>query len=142
MQKQFPLHWEKGGGLLGLTIDQPQLTLNSQQNRLALSGHFIAHVALIDIDGDFASSSMLHYDSSQRAVFLQDVKVDTLRVKQQGNRYTEILRAEVNRILKDYASSHPIYRFKTDELVVLGMQVDVANISVVQEGLMLQLHAM
>lgn len=142
MQKQFPLHWEKAGGLLGITISQPQLTLNPAQNRLGISGRFVAHAAMIDIDGDFASSSSLQYDAKQRAVFLQGANLDSLRLEQRGNRFTEMLRSEISRILKDYASSHPVYRFKPDELTVLGVQVDVGGVAVVPEGIMLSLHAM
>jgi hypothetical protein len=61
-------------------------------------------------------------------------------LKQQGNRYTEMLRIEIGRILKDYALGHPIYRFKPDELEVLGVQVEVAGMSVVPEGIMLKLR--
>lgn len=141
MQQQFPLRWEKAGGLLGITISQPQLTLNPAQNRLGISGRFVAHAVMIDVGGDFSSSSSLRYDQKQRAVFLQGANLDSLRLEQQGNRYTEMLRTEISRILKDYASSHPVYRFKPDELTVLGVQVEVGGISVVPEGLMLSLHA-
>jgi hypothetical protein len=140
MQKQFPLHWEKAGGLLSITVDQAQLAMNPTQNRIGLNGHFIAHAALFDIEGDFASSSMLQYDSSQRAVFLQGVSLDSFRLKQQGNRFTEMLRIEIGRILKDYALGHPVYRFKPDELEVLGVQVEVAGMSVAPDGVILKLR--
>jgi hypothetical protein len=140
MQKQFPLHWEKAGGLLSITIAQAQLDMSPTQNRIGLNGHYTAHAALFDIDEDFSSSSMLQYDSRQRAIFLQDISLDSFRLKQQGNRYTEMLRIEIGRILKDYALGHPIYRFKPDELKMLGVQVEVAGMSVVPEGIMLKLR--
>lgn len=140
-QKQFPLHWEKAGGLLSITINQPQLTLISSQNRISLNGRFIAHAPLIDIDGDFVSSSSLRYDPKQRAIFLQGASLDTLHFKQ-GNKLGEMLRSEISRILSNYAADHPIYRFKPEELVVLGVKVDVDGIGVVPEGVMLNLRTM
>ncbi len=139
MQKQFPLQWEKGP--LRITLEAPQLTLNPAQNRLAVNTHFTAHAAMIDIDGDFLSSSALRYDSKQRAVFLQGVSLDAMKLKH-GNGFAEMLRPEIGRMLNSYAASHPVYRFKPDELVVLGVKVDVGAIGVVPEGLVLSLHPM
>ena len=139
MHKQFPLRWEKG--LFSISLESPQLALNAAQNRLAMNAHFTAHVALVDIDGDFSSSSALRYDPKQRAVFLQGVSLDSLKLKR-GNGFADVLRPEIGRMMNSYAASHPIYRFKPDELVVLGVKVDVGGISVVPEGLMLSLHPM
>lgn len=140
VQKQFPLRIEKAGGLFSITVDRPQLMLYPDQNRMGLNGRFVAHAALFDIDGDFASSSMLRYDPRQRAVFLQDARLDSFRIRQQGNRFTEMLRTEISRVLRDYGANHPVYRFKPDELVALGMKIDVGNIVVSPEGLVLQLR--
>lgn len=140
LQKQFPLRMEKAAGLFSITVDQPQLTLYPDQNRMGINGRFVAHAALFDIDGDFSSSSMLRYDPEQRAVFLQDARLDSFRIKQQGNRFTEMLRAQISRILRDYAVTHPVYRFKPDELVALGMKIEVANITVSPEGVVMQLR--
>ncbi len=139
MQKQFPLLWEKGP--LRIALVSPQLTLNPAQNRLAVNAHFTAHAALVDIEGDFSSSGALRYDPTRRAVFLQGVSLDALRLKH-GNGFAEMLRPEIGRMLNSYAASHPIYRFRPDELVVLGVKVDVGAIGVVPEGLMLSLHPM
>jgi hypothetical protein len=140
MHKQFPFHMEKAGGLFSITVDQPQLLFYPSQSRMGLNARFVAHAALFDIDGDFASSSMLRYDPKQRAVFLQDAKLDSFRIKQQGNRFTEMLRMEISRVLRDYAVNHPVYRFKPDELVALGMKIEVGNIAVSPEGVVLQLR--
>lgn len=138
MQKQFPLHWDKG--VLNITVAQPQLNLLPGQNRISMNGHFLAHAALVDIEGDFTGSSKLRYDPAQRAVYLQATNLDALTLKR-GNNFAEMLRPQISRLLNDYAAGHPVYRFKPDELVVLGMKVDVGDIGVVADGVMLQLHA-
>lgn len=42
IQKPFPLHVEKGG-VLSITISQPQFVLYPGQNRFGLNGRFLAH---------------------------------------------------------------------------------------------------
>jgi hypothetical protein len=140
MEKQFPLNWDKGGGLLRITLDAPKPVLLPAQNRIAMNIHFLAHAALVDIEGDFTGSSQLRYDPAQRAVFLQAASLDALHL-QQGNKFSDMLRPQLSRLLGDYAAKHPLYRFKPDELVVLGVKVDVAGIAVTADGVMLQLRA-
>lgn len=140
LQKQFPLHWDKGAGLLGIAIDQPQLTLLPEQNRVRLHGRFLAHVPLLDIEGAFDCSSALHYDPTLRAVLLQGVSLDALQLKQ-GKNLTERLRSEISRIMNSYAADHPLYRFKPDELAVLGVSLDVDGIVVTPDGIVLKLRA-
>jgi hypothetical protein len=141
MQKQFPLHWDKGGGLLSITMDVPQLVLLPVTNRIGMNGHFLAHAALVDIEGDFTASSQLRYDPAQRAVFLQAASLDTLKFKR-GNNFVEMLRPQISRVLSDYAAKQPLYRFKPDELVVLGVKVEVEGIVVTADGVMLKLRTL
>jgi len=141
MQKQFPLHWDKGGGLLSITMDVPQLVLLPVPNRVGMNGHFQAHAALVDIEGDFTASSQLRYDPAQRGGFLQAASLDALNLRK-GNNFAEMLRPYISRILNDYAAKHPLYRFKPDELVVLGVKVEVDGIVVTADGVMLKLRTM
>jgi len=139
MQKQFPLHRESG--LFSITVDSPQLNLNPGQNRFGMTGHFSAHAAIFEIEGDFAFSSQLKYDSTQRAVYLDRVSLDSLHLEH-SNSAPEIVRAEVNRMLNEFAANTPLFQLKPDEMVVLGVKVDVDKISVVPEGILLKLHIM
>lgn len=139
MQKKFPLHREKS--LFSITIDLPQLILKPGTNRIGMNGHFTARAAILEIAGDFAFSSTFQYNPEQRAVFLQGASLDSLHLKQ-GNNIPEILRSEINRMLNEYAANNPVYRFKPDELVVLGVKVEVEGIGVVPEGVLLKLRAM
>jgi hypothetical protein len=141
VEKQFPLNWDKGGGLLSIRLDAPQPVLLPAKNRIAMNIHFLAHAALVDIEGDFTGSSQLRYDPAQRAVFLQAASLDALHLKQ-GNNFSDMLRPQLSRLLGDYAAKHPLYRFKPDELVVLGVKVDVAGITVTSDGVMLTLRTL
>jgi hypothetical protein len=138
MKKQFPLH--RGKGLFSITIDEPQLNLNPSQNRLGLSGHFTAHASLLEIDGNFTFSGKPQYHPEQRAVYFHGMSLDLLQINQGG--MPELLRTEISHILNDYAASNPVYRLKPDELVVLGVKVEVEDIGVVSEGVLLKLRAM
>ena len=139
MQKQFPLHRESG--LFSITVDAPQLNLNPGQNRFGMTGHFSAHAAIFEIEGDFAFSSQLKYVPEQRTVYLDGVSLDSLHLKH-SNSAPEIVKAEVNRMLNEFATNTPLYQFKPDELVVLGVKVDVDKISVVPDGILLKLRIM
>ena len=96
---------------------------------------------MVDIEGDFTASSQLRYDPAQRAVFLQAASLDALNLRK-GNNFAEMLRPYISRILNDYAAKHPLYRFKPDELVVLGVKVEVDGIVVTADGVMLKLRTM
>jgi hypothetical protein len=139
MQKQFPLHREKG--VFSISIDEPQLNLKSGQNRLGMASHFTVHATMLEIEGDFAFSSKLHYDRDQRAVFLQGVSLDSFYLKQ-GKNIPEIFRSEIGKILNEYAAKNPVYRFKTDELVMFGVKVEVVDITVVPNGILLELRTL
>ena len=140
LQKQFPLQWDKAAGLLGIAIDQPQLTMVPEQNRVRLHGRFLAHVPLLAIEGTFDCSSALRYDTKLRAIFLQGVTLEALQLKQ-GKNLAATLRSEISRMLNSYAADHPLYRFKPDELVVLGVDIDVDGIVVTPDGIVLKLRA-
>jgi len=139
MQRQFPLHREKG--IFSITIDAPALKLIPDQNRLGMTGHFSAHAAVLEIDGNFTVSGQLKYNPDQRAVYMKKASLDSLNLKH-GVTIPEIIRTEVNRMLNDYAANNPVYRFKSDELVVLGVKVDVEDIGVMPEGVLLKLRTL
>jgi hypothetical protein len=58
----------------------------------------------------------------------------------QGNAIPAIVRTEINRMLNVYAENNPVYQFKPDELVVLGVKVEVDDIVVVPDGILLKLR--
>jgi hypothetical protein len=139
MEKHFPLLREKG--LIKVTIDEPELKLKPNQNRLGMNGHFTAHASVLEVEGNFTLSGRLQYNPKQRAVYLQDASLDSLHLKQ-GISIPEMLRTEINRMLNEYAANNPVYRFKPDELVVLGVKVEVWDIEIVAEGVLLKLRPM
>jgi hypothetical protein len=137
MQKHFPLHRERG--MFSITLDVPQLNLDTSLNRIGMAGHFSAHAAILKFEGDFTFSSQLKYDPETRAVFLNGVNLDSLNLNH-GNAIPAIVRTEINRMLNEYAANNPAYRFKPDELVVLGVKVAVEDIGVVPGGVLLKLR--
>jgi hypothetical protein len=137
LQKHFPIHQQKGP--FSITIDEPQLNLGSNQNRLGINGHFSARAAMLGVEGNLTISSKLKYNSAQRAIFLQEVSLDSLSLKH-GNNIPEILRAEINHMMNDYAANNPVYVFKPDELKILGVELEVEDIAIVPEGIVLKLR--
>jgi hypothetical protein len=138
VQKQFPLRHDKGGGLLSLTIDPPQLVLNQKLNRIGLNGQLTARAPLVEIKGSFSCSAKLYYKASESAVYLYDVNLDDLKTNT-GNSYVSMLKPEINRLLNNYAVNHPVYRFRAEDLKILSLKVDVEKINVKNDGILLKL---
>jgi hypothetical protein len=104
-----------------------------------MTGLFSIHAAVLEIARDLTIASQLKYVSESRAVYLDRVILDSLNLKH-GITISEIVRTEINRMLNDYAANNPVYRFKSDELVALGVKVEVEGIGVVPDGVLLNLR--
>jgi hypothetical protein len=138
LQKKFPIRYEDAGGLVSIVIDSPKLTLVPEQNRVSIKGHYIANATLLEIKGDFVFSSKLTFDKEKRAIFLNEARFDSFEPS--GGFFEQKLRTVLNHQVSLFVSENPIYTFKPDELVVLGVKVEVEAIDVVTDGILLKLR--
>jgi hypothetical protein len=137
LQSKFPLRYD-GGGLLSVAIDSPQLSMLPEQNRVSVQAHYIANAAMLELRGDFVFSSRFSYDPESQAIFLNEVHVDSSLSG--GNFFEANLINFLNMNLNEFVNKNPVYVFRPEELVVLGVKMDVSVIEVVNEGILLRLR--
>ena len=137
LESKFPLRYD-GSGLLSVAIDSPQLKMLPEQNRVSVQAHYIANAPMLELKGDFVFSSKLSYDPESQAVFLSEVQLDPSLPS--GNFFETNLIYFLNMNLKEFVNKNPVYSFRPEELVVMGVKMDVAAIEVVNEGILLRLR--
>jgi len=137
LQKKFPLHYEDAGGLVSIVIDSPKLTLVPEQNRVSIKGRYTANATLLEINGDFVFSSKLAFNKEKRAIFLNEARFESFEPS--GGFFEQKLRSALNQQMSQFVSENPIYTFKPDELIVLGVKVEVEAIDVTTDGILLKL---
>jgi len=137
LEKKFPMRHEGAGGLLSVVIQSTQITLLPEQNRLSIKGWYTANATLIQIRGNFVFSSKLTYNKKKRAIFLTEARFDSFEPS--GGFLEQQLRSALNQQVEQFVSDSPIYTFKPDELVFMGVKVDVEAIDVVNDGILIKL---
>jgi hypothetical protein len=123
LNRNFPKHYDKFGGLVSMTLLNPRLSIPQGSNRLQLD--FDIGMGALGSDssrpsGHFALSSALRYDPSTRGLHLQDPSIEQVNVPSLGGMMNTTARGLLNSWLVDYARDEPIYRFDNSLLDRLG----------------------
>lgn len=138
LAQKFPISREAGQGLARykVTLDSPAFGFSAEQNRIAFAVHFSATTAMrVGLDGLVATSGSLRYDKDQRALYLQDVQINTLQVRQDILGVMELLRPHLTRMLNDYMKDNPLHRFAPEELSYKGDEIEIETVDVVGNGI-------
>ncbi|MFA6015482.1 MAG: DUF1439 domain-containing protein [Gallionellaceae bacterium] len=139
LNKKFPIQLEEAGGLLSFKIDAPRLNFITEQNRISIKGHYTADATLLKIKGDFVFSSKLDYHKEKRAIFLSDARFESFHPS--GGYFADKLRSALNRKVSEFVSNNPLYVFRPDQLVILGVKMEVNKIEVVNDGILIKLNS-
>ncbi len=123
LDRNFPKHYDKLGGLVSLTLLNPRLTIPQGSDRLRVD--FDLGLGALGSDsskpaGHFALTSALRYDSGTRGLHLQDPRIEQVDVPTLGGAMTGSSRALLNSWLGEYSREEPIYRFDNSLLDKLG----------------------
>jgi hypothetical protein len=138
LNRNFPKHYDKLGGLVSMTLLNPQLSIPQDSNRLRLD--FDLGVGALGSDssrpsGHFALTSALRYDPTTRGLHLQSPAIEQVNVPSLGGVMNSTARGLLNNWLADYAREEPIYRFDNSLLDRLGSRrvgrTDIENGQVV-----------
>lgn len=136
LAQKFPMSRESNRGHLRVTLDAPELGFMPEQNRLSFAFHFSAMTAMrVGLDGRIALSSGLRYDAEQRAIYLQDVHIDTVQVRQDPASLVELLRPQLTKMLSDYLKEKPLHRFEPEDLRYRGVEFEIEAVDVVSNGI-------
>ncbi len=136
LAQKFPVSRESARGKLKVTLDAPELSFMPEQNRLSFAFHVSATTAMrVGLDGRIALSSSLRYDAERRAIYLQDVHIDTLQVRQDPASLVELLRPQLTKMLSDYLKEKPLHRFDPEDLRFRGVEFEIETVDVVSNGI-------
>ncbi|HEU0306851.1 MAG TPA: DUF1439 domain-containing protein [Lysobacter sp.] len=138
LDRNFPKHYDKLGGLVSMTLLNPRLSIPSGSNRLRLD--FDLGIGALGSDssrpsGHFALTSALRYDPGTRGLHLQDPTIENVDVPSLGGVMNSSARGLLNSWLAGYARDEPIYRLDNSLLDRLGSRrigrTDIENGQVV-----------
>ncbi|MFC5569662.1 DUF1439 domain-containing protein [Lysobacter yangpyeongensis] len=123
LDRNFPKHYDRLGGLVSMTLINPRLSIPSGSNRLRLD--FDLGLGALGSDssrpnGHFALTSAVRYDPTTRGLHLQDPAIEQVNVPALGGMMNTSARGLLNLWLADYARDEPIYRFDNSLLDRLG----------------------
>jgi hypothetical protein len=138
LNRNFPKHYDKLGGLVSMTLLNPRLSIPAGSNRLRLD--FDIGIGALGSDssrpsGHFALSSALRYEPTTRGLHLKDPSIELVNVPSLGGMMNTTARGLLNSWLADYARDEPVYRFDNSLLDRLGSRrigrTDIENGQVV-----------
>lgn len=123
LDRSFPKHYDKLGGLVSLTLMNPRLSIPEGSDRLRVD--FDLGLGALGSDsskpsGSFALTSALRFDPATHGLHLQDPRIEQVDVPTLGGAMNSSSRALLNAWLADYSRQEPIYRFDNSLLDKLG----------------------
>lgn len=131
LDTRFPRTFDKLGGLVSVTLDQPRLTMPRGERRLRLDFDIgVDGVGADSRPGHLALVSGLRYDPATRGLHLQDPELLQFDLPGSNALLQGGARGVVNRLLAEYARSEPIYRLDDDLLSKLPAGKRVGDVDV------------
>ncbi len=139
MKNTFPIHQDLGNGMFSATLELPKVNFLENEDKIELVGRFSASTIYIkSLAGNYTLNAGLRYDAQQKALFLRDPHLTLLKIDGDSN-YTELVKPAFDVLFAQYAKDNALYRFKPDELRVLGSEIDITAIHIVSKGIKLKL---
>nr|WP_150685098.1 DUF1439 domain-containing protein [Pandoraea iniqua] len=137
VDKRFPTTL-RYGQLLSVELTHPQLGFNPQANRV--NTQVDAQVANVLIGGQplkgvIAMSSALKYDPVKRAVVLDNPSVERVDVDGMPPAYGQQLSAVGGTVAQQVLNQYAIYTFKPEQLRYGGRDVEPGAITVLPDGI-------
>lgn len=123
LNRNFPKHYDKLGGMVSLTLMNPRLSIPAGSNRLRVD--FDVGLGALGSDsskpaGSFGLSSALRFDMGTRGLHLDRPAIENVNVPMLGGMMNSSTRQLLNSWLVDYAREEPVYRFDNSLLDRLG----------------------
>lgn len=114
LDRNFPKQYDRLGGLVRLSLMNPQLSIPHGDTRLRLDfdvGIGGAGSSEIRPSGRFSLTSALRFDPNTRGLHLQNPMIEEIDMPALGGVMGASSRELINAWLQDYSRDEPIYRF-------------------------------
>ena len=123
LDRHYPREYDQLGGLITLSVMNPQISIPAQGGRLHLD--FDVGIDGLGLRSDrttghFAVTSGLRYDPATRGLYLDAPVLESAELPLLGGRINASGRDLINGWLRDYAKAEPVYRFDSTEIDKLG----------------------
>lgn len=119
----YPRTYEPLGGLITLSVMNPEVALPEDSTRLHLDFDMGIDGLGMRSDkplGHFAITSGLRYDARSNALYLEEPELESAELPLVGDRMNATGRGLINDWLRDYARNEPVYRLERITLDKLG----------------------
>ncbi len=123
LDRHYPQHYDQLGGLLKLSVSNPQVAIPPDSTRLHLDFDIGIDGLGLRSDkpaGHIAVTSGLRYDAASNALYLEEPELESAELPLIGSRMNATGRDLINGWLRDYARSEPVYKLDQDALETLG----------------------
>lgn len=112
--RRFPRDYQKLGGLVTLTLMNPQLSIPPGERRLQVA--FDVGIGALGKPshtpgGSFSLTSALRYDPATRGLHLFEPRIEAVQVSALGGRMNDTVRGALNEWLSDWVRKEPVYQF-------------------------------
>ena len=129
--------------VLDVQLTHPRLLLDEANNRVTTQMDAQVSNTLLPappINGTLSLSSGLRYDPAKRAVLLDNPSVERVQVAGMPAQYGEQLNAIGAVVAQQLLRDYPLYTFKPEELHVAGKDVEPGAITVLADGIKVQVN--
>ncbi|NUA26800.1 DUF1439 domain-containing protein [Cupriavidus basilensis] len=142
VDKRFPARL-RYAQVLDVQLTHPRLLLDEANNRVTTQMDAQVSNTLLPappINGTLSLSSGLRYDPAKRAVLLDNPSVERVQVAGMPAQYGEQLNAIGAVVAQQLLRDYPLYTFKPEELHVAGKDVEPGAITVLADGIKVQVN--
>ncbi len=140
LQRKFPYNY-RYKLLVDVRLTNPKLRLDATNNRVTTEmDATINNPLMLDqpFNGTLALNSGLRYDSAQRAVLLEKPAVERFDVEGMPAQYSRKMNKIGSVLAEELLHGYPLYTFKPDQLRFRGLDFEPGTITVLSDGISVQ----
>jgi hypothetical protein len=140
IERRFPYR-HTVSQLFDIALTDPVVGLEPGANRVTvrLDAHVASPFLQQPVDGVFTLSSRLEYDAARHAVVLRSPSVDSVDVQGDARAYRQQLEAAGALVASQWLDGYPIYTFKPDQLQFAGVDYEPGTITILTNGIRVQI---
>ncbi|MDX8385112.1 MAG: DUF1439 domain-containing protein [Gallionella sp.] len=139
--KFFPLNSDLANGMFSTSLSAPKIGFVTGKNRVSLAaGISVSSIFSKGMNGRVALTSGLRYDATERALYLKELRIESVDIDGDTASMASQLLPLFNVMLGEYVRENPIYRFSPDELKLGPLSAEVSDMTVVDNGIRLKLR--
>ncbi len=139
--KRFPVT-QRYAEIFSVSLSDPQLTLDARANRAAVTARLSIRNALFEpqsVGGVVSVSSALRYDTATRTLRLEQPLADRIELHGLAGRDAERLQQIGALVAQELLRGYPLRTFSADELTVGRKTYEIGSITVLDDGIKVEL---